>query len=982
MQASSILAGPVLLATVLSLTMSGVAMAQIQVSGIFAPKLGPNGNSPGSIPYTGAAAQITSSGVPQNETSIAVDPSNPLVIIGGFNDYRDPGVAGQGVIFSADGGTTWTDLGPAIPNLPGFTATGGDPGLAFDSNSRAYYCHLGGGPGATFTKSNGVFVASSTNGGATWAPTVAVASNVWPGFGTVPFEDKPFIAADEYPGSPFTDRAYVSWTRFYDGPHPNGGVTGGGNILFSRSTNNGATWSAPIIVSSAALQPGNVGTGGMGTSFVQGSEPEVAANGDVYVVYFFGGRVDVSRSTDGGGSFAAPTQPFGAVFGTNSISSPLPNMHLRMNGFPNIETDPTRPGNVYVVAVADPDGVGVGTDGSDVIFSRSTNNGATWGPKVTLNDDGLGKNQFFPWMAVDPVTGHICVIWYDTRLDAGNHDMDVFGTFSFDGGATFTSNVRLTDNTFDPDTGQFLGNTFFGDYNGLAAGGNVFHALWTDSSTGEQEIFYQSKNAGGPVDLFLIVDLSGSFADDLAAFKTSASDIVNSLTASNPDTKFGLARFEDYPILPYGDPGAGDSAYTRLLDLSFDTATMLSTISGLAISPVGFPGFDSPQSQLPALFQAATGAGQVVPGFPAATIPAGQQANFRNGVLKLFLLWTDAGFHRPGDPGIPGGYPGPSFTDTVNAILALDPPQVLGIFSGAGTGIDDLKDMATATNALAPAGGVDCDNNGTIDIAEGEPLVCPIAASGGGIFNAVVALVEAVPRPPICHNGGPYAAECQGGTTTVDLNGLGSFDPDGDSLSYLWTSDCPGASFDDATSATPKLTVDTSSGTGLVCNVKLTVTVIGGDPKETSSCETTVTIVDTAPPTIEITNESITLWPPDHKYATIKLTDCVVGASDVCDSTVDVGSVKILKVSSDEPEDANGNGDGKTLDDIVISNDCLSVKLRKERAGGLNGRIYTLTFEVADASGNSSTATCKIGVPHDKKGTATDDGPSYTVNCK
>jgi len=974
----------IVLGTIFSLAISGVLAAQQkQVSEPAAPRLGPKGKSSVSIPYTGAASRLTTSGQPQNETAIAVDPSNPLVLIGGFNDYRlGTGFGGQGVVTSSDGGATWTDRGMAIAMPTNFTNSGGDPGIAFDSNGRAYYCHLASGAGASnFTRNNGVFVASSTNGGASWGTTVAVASNTWPATGTVPFEDKPFVAADEFPASPYTDRVYVSWTRFYDGNHPNDGATGGGDILFSRSTDNGATWSAPLSLTDSTLQPGNGGTGTAGTSFVQGSEPEVAANGDVYVCYRYGGRVDVSRSTDGGTTFAAPTQPFGTSFSSADVASPLPNETFRVNAFPNIETDPTRPGNVYVVAANDPDGKGVGSDGGDIIFSRSTDNGATWGATVTLNDDGLGKNQIFPWMAVDPITGNICVIWYDTRLDAGNHDLDVFGTFSFDGGVNFTSNVRFTDNTFDPDTAQFMGNSFFGDYNGLAAGGNVFHALWTDASTGEQEIFYGSKNAGGPLDIFIIVDLSGSFIDDLAEFKTQASGIISSLTASNPDTKFGLARFEDYPIAPYGSATLGDSAYTRVSDLTTDTATLLTTISGL--SAVSGAGADGPQSQLPALYQAATGAGQTVPGYPAAGIPAGQQANFRDGAVKLFLLWTDASFHNPGDPGDPtGGYPGPSFNQTVAAIAALDPPKVLGILSGSNAAaLADLKAMANATGALAPTGGVDCDNDNVIDILEGEPLVCPIAASGVGIFNAVVSIVEAVPRPPFCHNGGPYTVECQGGTTSLKLKGTGSYDPDGDSLSYLWTTDCPGASFDDPTSVTPTLTIDTSSGTGLVCNVTLKVTVVGGDPEETSSCPTTVTVVDTTPPTIDVTNQTIKLWPPNHKYATVKVEDCVLGASDVCDSTVGVGSVTISKVSSDEPEDALGNGDGKTLDDIVISNDCRSVLLRKERAGGSNGRVYTITFTVSDAAGNTSTATCKVGVPIESELTATDDGPSYTVHC-
>ncbi len=247
-----------------------------------------------------------------------------------------------------------------------------------------------------------------------------------------------------------------------------------------------------------------------------------------------------------------------------------------------------------------------------------------------------------------------------------------------------------------------------------------------------------------PVDIYFLVDLSGSFTDDLPLFKAQAPGIIATLKASNPNTRFGLSKFEDYPISPFGSASLGDKAYERLVDLTFDTDLVLDTISGLFTRS----GADAPQSQLPALFQTATGAGQDLSGagFPEATIPPGQQANFRDGATKLILLWTDASFHRPGDPGaIP--YPGPSFNETVDAILALDPPKVIGISSGP-FGIPDLKEIAAATDALAPPDGVDCDGDGIVDIPGGEPLVCSIAPSGEGIGEAITALVEAGTEQP------------------------------------------------------------------------------------------------------------------------------------------------------------------------------------------------------------------------------------------
>ena len=245
-----------------------------------------------------------------------------------------------------------------------------------------------------------------------------------------------------------------------------------------------------------------------------------------------------------------------------------------------------------------------------------------------------------------------------------------------------------------------------------------------------------------PIDVYLLVDLSGSFSDDLAYFKLEASILTIGLRSLYPNSRFGLGAFQDYPIYPFGSAADGDKAYYRIMDLTSDIPALLKVIMNLSTKN----GLDDPQSQLVALYQAATGEGQDLSeaGYPGASIPAGQQASFRKGATKIIILWTDAPFHRPGDSGdIP--YPGPGFEKTIKALLNVDPAKVIGISSGTAA-VPDLREIARGTGALAPPGGVDWDSDGVVDIPEGAPLVCSVPPTGEGIADAITATVEAVAK--------------------------------------------------------------------------------------------------------------------------------------------------------------------------------------------------------------------------------------------
>ncbi len=241
-----------------------------------------------------------------------------------------------------------------------------------------------------------------------------------------------------------------------------------------------------------------------------------------------------------------------------------------------------------------------------------------------------------------------------------------------------------------------------------------------------------------PVDIYFLLDLSGNLADDLDQLKAEAPGILSQLTTKYSDIRFGIGRFEDYPIPPFGNTYFADKAYERVLDLTADVDLTLDTINSLTVHSGG----DEFESQLAALFQAVTGTGQDLTsqGYRLAGIAADQQANFREDALKLFIVLTDSPFHEPGDEGaIP--YPGPSFIDTASAVNSLSNAKVLGISSGTD-GLSHLQTIVSSSGAMASENGVDCNTDGIIDIAEGEPLVCTTALSGEGISDAVLAVIN------------------------------------------------------------------------------------------------------------------------------------------------------------------------------------------------------------------------------------------------
>ncbi len=392
------------------------------------------------------AADITT----QSETSLVVGANG--VICAGYNDFGPNGLSG--LARSTNLGATWTDLGGINES--------GDPVLAYHEASNTYfYASLG---------ATQIRIARSTDN----CQTFGAAVNASQAIGGTTLADKPWIAIDNS-GGPNDGNVYACFTRFF---------AGGSELRFMRSTDGGATYVNEQILGANGTAP-------------FGCHVQVGNDGAVNLTWARRDTNNIAfrRSTDAGQTFGAEiTVNSGAVRhpGIDTIvvcgggNRPTLTGNIRMlhqawmavdnSGGPN-------DGNLYIVWASDPVGV---PDNSDVFFSRSTDDGATWSAMTQLGGGGGATDQFEPNVAVND-TGDVAVVWYDRRNDvANNTNIDVYTAFSTDGGATFQPIVRVTDVSFgvpqlNPNFNPGAAQCYMGEYIAIDGAGGSFYYMWGDN---------------------------------------------------------------------------------------------------------------------------------------------------------------------------------------------------------------------------------------------------------------------------------------------------------------------------------------------------------------------------------------------------------------------------------------------------------------------------------------------------------------------
>jgi len=369
---------------------------------------------------------------------------------------------------------------------------------------------------------------SSGDGGTTWARTCL--NSISGDFG----EGDPGVGYD------LNGNSYIS------------GIDASHGIVFEKSSNNGATWSAvavavpPLFSGGLADKPWlqidtNAGSPHANALYIsvtqfdsssnseisvshsndggttwtrvgidtkqifpnvdQFSDITVGKDGTVYATWMrcsatgssgdCGGTTAslmLSKSTDGGNTWSAAAVMFTAKL------APDPGFCCFYGSLPNTSE---RVSEIPVIAIDNSTGPHHGnlyvayynwTGTYMQVLLATSTNGGATWTSKAVAPATDTHDQFFPWVNVNR-SGVVGVSWDDRRNDPSNINYEMFATFSGNGGSSFIKNFDLSAAPSNPFNDGF-GGFFIGDYTGNAwAGAKTFYVTYTDTTTGIDQDF-------------------------------------------------------------------------------------------------------------------------------------------------------------------------------------------------------------------------------------------------------------------------------------------------------------------------------------------------------------------------------------------------------------------------------------------------------------------------------------------------------------
>ncbi len=377
------------------------------------------------------------------EPSIAINPLKPDQILAGSVLNR--------IHRSDDGGRTWINEELTSP-----LGVFGDPVIHADKFGNFYYAHLSDPEHkgwASFRLLDRIVIERSSDGGKTYVST-------YTGEAHPKDQDKHWLGSD-----PVTGHLFVTWTEFDLYGSKNEGDRS--RILFSASSDSGDNWSNPVQINQFE---GDCLDDDMTT---EGAVPCPGPNGEIYVGWSYNSKIYFDRSTDQGKTWLAQDIVVADQPGGWSIDVPGIG---RCNGMPITDCDLSKGkyhGTIYINWADQRNG----ENDTDIWISKSKDGGNTWSKPIRVNQDKTKTHQFFTWMTVDQVTGHVHCVYYD-RSKYTDHQTDVVLATSKDGGNTWLTRT-ISEKPFLPTE-----SVFFGDYNDISAVGGRIRPIWTRLDNG------------------------------------------------------------------------------------------------------------------------------------------------------------------------------------------------------------------------------------------------------------------------------------------------------------------------------------------------------------------------------------------------------------------------------------------------------------------------------------------------------------------
>lgn len=328
------------------------------------------------------------------------------------------------------------------------------------------------------------YISKSTNGGTSFGNGIKIGGNDPHLFGAM---------AANNSGTLFT-----VWSGVV-----NDNLTG---VYFSRSTDQAATFSTPVTISS------------------DGFVSQIAVNGDNVYVCFFKPKADnkiglfFARSTNGGANFEIPYEVTDAVNANNSVKFDSPN---------SISVDSQ--GNIYCIWN---DGRRGGT-GTDIYLAKSTNNGVSFGTNILVNNLTGSSNKIRTGPSLAVSGSNVYVVWRQEDDNSGTNRKILFSK-STNGGSSFGSETEIS--TGGSGSSSLAINT----------AGEIYFAYSFYESSGKYGLYCKKSDDGGnsfPVSVF-ISDVNAN-VKNLSVF-VDGNDMLNTVwtdeRSGNEDVYFSKGK--------------------------------------------------------------------------------------------------------------------------------------------------------------------------------------------------------------------------------------------------------------------------------------------------------------------------------------------------------------------------------------------------------------------------------------------------------